>query len=44
MKKAVKRWFRRGIAIVFVLAVVAMLVMAWMPKPVPVDVATVERG
>jgi len=43
-RKQIVRWLRRGLGIAFVLAVVAMLVMAWMPKPVPVDVAEAERG
>ena len=38
------RWLKRGLSAVFLLAVVAMVVVAWMPKPVPVETAAVTRG
>ena len=44
VKKSAKRWIKRGLGVLFVLGVAAMLVMAWMPKPIPVDVAEAERG
>ena len=44
MKKTAIRWIKRALGALFVLAVLLMLVMAWMPKPVPVDAVEVERG
>ena len=44
MKKTAIRWIKRAVGALFVLAVLAMLVMAWMPKPVPVDIAGAERA
>ncbi len=38
------RLVKRGLGVLFVLAVLAMLVYAWMPKPIAVDVAKAERG
>jgi HlyD family secretion protein len=37
-------WVRRGILLIVAAAIVAGLVYALMPKPVPVDLATVDRG
>jgi HlyD family secretion protein len=42
--KTVLKWVKRGLGILFVLGVVAMLVTAWMPKPVPVDGIAAESG
>jgi HlyD family secretion protein len=42
--KNVLKWVKRALMVLFVLGVVAMLVVAWMPKPIPVDVAEAERG
>jgi HlyD family secretion protein len=42
--KTVLKWVKRGLGILFVLGVLAMLVTAWMPKPVPVDGITAESG
>ncbi len=42
--KTILIWVKRALGAAFVLGVVAMLVMAWMPKPIPVDVAEVESG
>jgi len=42
--KAMKRNFRRVLFVVFVFAIVAMIVYAFLPKPVPVDLAEVTRG
>lgn len=42
--RSAMRWVRRGLGIAFVIAVLAMIVVAMMPKPVPVDVAEVEQG
>lgn len=39
-----KRWVRRGLIGLAVLAVVALIVVAWLPKPVEVEVAAVTRG
>ncbi|MBW2463130.1 MAG: hypothetical protein JRH11_15880 [Deltaproteobacteria bacterium] len=39
--KTILKWVKRALGAAFVLGVVAMLVMAWMPKPIPVDVAEV---
>jgi HlyD family secretion protein len=44
MKKTAIRWIKRAVGVLFVLAVLAMLVTAWMPKPVPVDTAGAERA
>jgi len=40
--KTFVKWLKRGLGILFVLGVLGMLVLAWLPKPVPVDLATVE--
>lgn len=42
--KTILTWVKRILSLAFVLGVVAMLVMAWMPKPIPVDIAEVETG
>ena len=39
-----RRWVRRGLIALAVLAVVALIVVAWLPNPVEVEVATVTRG
>ncbi|MGE5185955.1 MAG: biotin/lipoyl-binding protein, partial [Acidobacteriota bacterium] len=38
------RWIKRGLLALGALAIVALLVRAWLPKPVVVDVATAHRG
>jgi HlyD family secretion protein len=38
------RWLRRGAMYVVAAAIVAALVYAWLPKPIPADIATVSRG
>ncbi|MEX1367413.1 MAG: HlyD family efflux transporter periplasmic adaptor subunit [Nannocystaceae bacterium] len=38
------RWVKRGLLVVFIAAVVAMVVVAWMPKPLPIETAQVQRG
>jgi len=43
-RKTLIRWVKRVLGGLFVAAVVAMLVVAWMPKPVPVDAGDVTRG
>jgi len=43
-RRRTRRWIKRGLLIVGALAVIAALVYAWLPKPVPVDLATVHRG
>ena len=39
-----RKWIRRGLIGFAVLAVVGLIVVAWIPNPVEVEVATVERG
>ena len=39
-----RRWIKRGLLVGFALAGVAAIVYAWLPKPVPVDVARARRG
>jgi len=39
-----RRWIKRGLLAGFALAGIAALVYAWLPKPVPVDVARARRG
>jgi HlyD family secretion protein len=36
-------WLKRGLAAAVALAAVAAIVVAWMPKPVPVDLGAVQR-
>ena len=38
------RWIKRGLALAFIVGVVAMVVVAWMPKPLLVETAQVARG
>lgn len=38
------RWIKRGLGVLFIAGLVAATVMALMPKPVPVEVAVLERG
>jgi HlyD family secretion protein len=38
------RWIKRGLLAAFALGGIALIVVALLPKPVPVDVVTVERG
>ena len=40
----VRKWVRRGLIALAVLAVVGLIVVAWIPNPVEVEVATVQRG
>lgn len=39
-----RKWMRRGLIAFALLAVIALIVVAWIPNPVEVEVATVERG
>lgn len=39
-----RRWFRRGLLALAVLFVVGLVVIAWIPNPVEVEVAEVTRG
>ncbi|KPK14727.1 MAG: hypothetical protein AMJ62_12010 [Myxococcales bacterium SG8_38] len=39
-----KKWMRRGLIGLAAIAVVALIVVAWLPDPVVVEVATVKRG
>ena len=39
-----RKWVRRGLLALAVLAVVGLIVVAWIPNPVDVEVATVTRG
>jgi HlyD family secretion protein len=38
------KWIKRGMLIAFLLAVVGMVVVAWMPKPTPVETAEALTG
>jgi HlyD family secretion protein len=42
-RKGVVRWIKRGALIAIAGAIVAGIVVAWLPKPVAVDVASVRR-
>ena len=37
-------WIRRGVLLVVVAAIAAAVIYALIPKPVPVDMATVDEG
>ena len=39
-----RRWIRRGLVALAVLLVVGLIVVAWLPNPVEVEVAEVTRG
>ena len=39
-----RKWIRRVLIVLAVLAVVGLIVVAWIPNPVEVEVATVTRG
>ena len=43
-RRTVWRWVKRAFGGLVVLAIVATFVLAWMPKPVSVEVTTVEKG
>ena len=43
-RRVVMRWLKRGLLAAFAAGVVAMVVRAMLPKPVPVDVVSVARG
>lgn len=43
-RKRIARVVRRGVYVLLALAVVTLVVLAYRPKPLPVDIATVERG
>lgn len=43
-RKVILRWVKRGALAVLVLAVVGLIVLASLPKPVPVDAVVLERG
>ena len=38
-----KRW-RTWVVVVIILGVVALIVMAFLPKPIPVDIVRARRG
>lgn len=42
--RAVVKWLKRGAWAVLALGLVAMIVVAFLPKPVPVDLVTARRG
>jgi HlyD family secretion protein len=44
LKKRLWTWAKRALGIVTVLGIGAMIVLAMMPKPVPVDLVTAETG
>lgn len=43
-RRSIARWARRIVVGLFGLGLLAALVVAWLPKPLVVDVSTVERG
>jgi len=43
-KKNVTRWIKRGLLALLGVAIVAAVVSAWKPKPLPVEVAEVTQG
>ena len=43
-RRTILRWVKRGLLGGLGLAIVVAIVLAWLPKPVTVDVATVRRG
>jgi HlyD family secretion protein len=43
-RHALGRWAKRGLWTLVLLAAAGGLVFAWMPQPIPVDAAAVERG
>jgi HlyD family secretion protein len=43
-KRKPGRWIKRGLGVLVVLGLVAAMVSAFMPKPVPADVAVLARG
>jgi HlyD family secretion protein len=44
IRKTLLKWVKRGFLMALLLGVVALLVLAWMPKPIPVDVVAATRG
>ncbi len=44
LRKTLWSWAKRALGGLFIVGVLAMIVVAWMPKPVPVDVVTATRG
>ncbi len=42
-RRAWLRWVKRGVLIAIALAIVGLVVWAWLPKPIAVDTATVQR-
>ncbi len=43
-RRMIARWAKRGLLVLLVAAVGALLVVAWLPKPIAVDIVDVERG
>jgi HlyD family secretion protein len=43
-KQTMWKWVRRGLMVAAAIGLVALLVVAWMPRPVPVHTARVEQG
>ena len=43
-RRVIWRWIKRGIAALVVLAAIALVVRAAMPKPIAVDIAVVKKG
>jgi HlyD family secretion protein len=42
-RRSIARWVKRGLVIALGIAIVGVIVYAWLPKPVPVDVGVVRR-
>jgi len=43
-RASLKRWLRRAVVVLVLAALAALFVLALQPQPVPVDVASVDRG
>lgn len=43
-RRSLGRWIRRGFAAIFVVGIAALIVVAMLPKPVPVDLARASTG
>src|SRR5262245_5388552 len=42
--RTASRWLKRGLLVAFAIGGVTLIVVALLPKPVPIDAAKVERG
>ena len=44
MGRTASRWIKRSILVILAVGLVATIVYAWLPKPVPVETAVAEKG